>query len=45
LKLLRPFIPALEVFKVFKNDGLLDTAGRDRPAAVTWRAWLNLPHP
>ena len=45
LKILRPFIPALEVFKVFKNDGLLDAAGRDRPAAVTWRAWLTLPHP
>lgn len=43
MKLFRPFFPVLEVFKVFKNDGLLDGAGRDRPAAVTWRAWLGLP--
>ncbi len=44
MKFLRPFFPAVEVFKVFKNDGLLDGDGHDRPTTVTWRAWLGLPH-
>ncbi len=33
----------VEVFKVFKNTGLLDGSGRTRPAMETWRQWLTLP--
>ncbi len=33
----------VELFKVFKNTGLLDGTGGARPAMETWRAWLSLP--
>ena len=35
--------PDVEIFKAFKNTGLLDSKGRDRPASSTWRTWLRLP--
>jgi hypothetical protein len=36
--------PSVELLKVFRNAGLLDGRGHDRPSTDTWRVWLRLPH-
>lgn len=32
-----------DIFKVWRDNGLLDGAGNPRPAHTVWREWLNLP--
>lgn len=33
----------IELFKVWKDNGVVDEAGNRRKAYVTWNRWLNLP--
>lgn len=40
IKLLKPFIPQVELYRVWRDAGLLDGAGRPRPAWATWMEWL-----
>lgn len=43
VKQLAPSPDIVELFKVWKNAGLLDKDGRRRRAFETWERWLKLP--